>query len=390
MRSIPKAILSIPIAYDIIHFLSDMPTRFGSPLYQDNQPGSDASTVAILRSAGALIFGKQTTSEFTIVKSGPKTINPHDPNRTPGGSSAGSAAAVADFQVPISVGTQTGGNVILPASFSGVFAMKPTYNAISTEGQKPCTITLDTFGYFARSIEDLQLITDVFALKDDGPYLDMSLKEARIAVMKTPNWLCAGPGTIAAMRKAISILQDCGAKVEQVPFPTLYDGFSSLKRMNAAVVNSECQTAFLKEYQMDKSKLNPGIRGIVENGFQYTRKEVMQALDKYASMRPIFDKIAADYSAIITPSAVDEATLGLHDMGGSAFNWFLTGLHMPVINIPAFTGANGMPIGISVVTGRYTDQYLLKISKVLSEPFMDKGGFGREELEPTYGGEDDI
>ncbi|KAL8849640.1 MAG: hypothetical protein Q9221_005407 [Calogaya cf. arnoldii] len=335
-------------------------------------------------------LGKTTTSEFTMANSGPDTTNPHDPNRTPGGSSAGSVAAVADFQVPISVGTQTGGSVIRPASFSGIYAMKPTYNATSPEGQKTCAITIDTFGYFARSIEDLQLITDVFALKDDGSCRDVSLKEARIAVMRTPVWHRAGPGTVAAMEKAVSILQNSGAKVKQVPFPPEFGDYDSLKRMNTVVAQSECQAAFLKEYRMDKSKLNPEIRSIVENSSHYTRKEILQALDKYASMRPIFDQIAAKYFAIITPSAVDEATLGLHDMGSTAFNWFWTGIHMPVINIPAFTGANGMPVGISVVTGRYTDQYLLKIRKVLSEPLMAKCGFGREELEPMYGGDDDI
>ncbi|KAH0548150.1 hypothetical protein GP486_008122 [Trichoglossum hirsutum] len=357
----------------------DMPTEFGSPLYRGNRPGFDSSTVSILRSAGALIFGKTTTSEFTWTNSGPNTTNPHDPNRTPGGSSAGSAAAVADFQVPLSLGTQTGGSVIRPASYTGIFAMKPTYNAISPEGQKTCTITIDSFGFFARSIEDLQLVADVFALHDDGPLEDISLKEARVAFIKTPVWPRAGPGTIAAMEKAATILESHGVKVEQVSFPSEFSDIDALKRMHNVVANSDAQGAFLREYRMDKTKLAPEIRRLVENGSNYTRKERVQAVDRYASMRPIFDKIAANYSAVITPSVIDEAPLGLNDFGSAAFNWFWTGIHMPVINIPAFTGAHGMPIGISVVAGRFFDQHLLKACRVLSEPLMAEGGWKIEK-----------
>lgn len=317
-----------------------MPTEFGSPLYQGNRPDFDSSTVAILRSAGALIFGsfihvivwfysnwstgKTTTSEFTWTNSGPNTTNPHDPNRTPGGSSAGSAAAVADFQVPLSLGTQTGGSVIRPASFTGIFAMKPTYNAISPEGQKTCTMAIDSFGFFGRSIEDLQLVADVFALNDDGFLKDISLKEARVAFIQTPVWPWAGPGTIAAMEKAATILETHGVKVEQVFFPPEFSDADALKRMHNVVANSDAQGAFLREYRMDKTKLSPEICSLVENSSNYTRKERVQALDKYASMRPIFDKIAANYSAIITPSVVDEAPIGLNDFGSAAFNWFWT------------------------------------------------------------------
>lgn len=271
-----------------------------------------------------LCIGKTTTSEFTMINSGPETTNPHDSSRTTGSSSTGSAAAVADFQVPLSVGTQTGGSIIRPASFTGIFAMKPTYNSISTEGQETCSITIDTFGFFVRSIEDLQLVADVFGLKDNGPLRDISLKEARVAVMKTPVWHRAGPGTVAAMEKAAAILESCGAKVEQVSFPSPFDDFNTLERMHSVITNSDVQAAFLKDYRMDKSKLDPEIRSIVESSSDCTRQEVMQALDRYASMWPIFDGNAADFSVIITPSAIDVAPLGLDDMGSAAFNWFWT------------------------------------------------------------------
>ncbi|QSZ30985.1 hypothetical protein DSL72_000546 [Monilinia vaccinii-corymbosi] len=268
--------------------------------------------------------GKTTTSEFTWTNSGPDTTNPHDPNRTPGGSSSGSAASVADFQVPLSLGTQTGGSIIRPASYTGIFGMKTTYSSISTEGQKVCSLNLDSFGFFARAIEDLQLLSDVFGLHDHGPLVDIPLKEARVALIKTPVWPQAGSGTIAAMEKATMILESHGVKVEEVAFHEEFSDLGSVKRIHTVVAYSDAQESFLREYRIDKTKLAPEIRGLVENVFNYTRKERIEALDQYTKMRPIFDKIVANYSAIITPSVVDEAPLGLGDFGSAAFNWFWT------------------------------------------------------------------
>ncbi|KAI1772380.1 amidase signature enzyme [Hypoxylon cercidicola] len=343
----------------------DMPTQFGSPIYQGHQPGFDSSAVAILRTAGALIFGKTTTTEFTVTNSGPDTTNPRDPHRTPGGSSCGSAAAVADFQVPVSLGAQTGGSVIRPASFTGVFAMKPTHNAISPEGQKTFAPTFDTFGFFARSIDDLQLLADIFALKDDEPPTDVPLQQMSVAFIKTPMWSSAGSGTIAVMDEAVAILRNSGAKVEEVSFPREIGDFETLKRTQKIIMNSEARSFFLREYRIDKTKLAPEIRRIVENTSNYTHKESMEASDRYANMRHIINNLAENYSVILTPSAIDEAPLGLDNMGSAAFNTLWTGFHMPVINIPAFSGAHNMPIGISLVAPRFRDQQLLTTAKVI-------------------------
>jgi Asp-tRNA(Asn)/Glu-tRNA(Gln) amidotransferase A subunit family amidase len=253
-------------------------------------------------------------------------MNPHDPNHTPGGSSAGSAAAVADFQVPLSIGTQNGGSVIRPASYTGIFAMKPTLNAISTEGVKVVSFNIDTCGFLARSMEDLQLVADVFALGKDDPLKTVlvSLKEARVAFIKTPLWPMAGPGTIAAMEKAAKILEKHGVKVEEVDLPSEFSDAQTLRRTHKTVLNVEAQAAFLIEYRMDRTKLSPKIRGLVENVSNFTLKETVEAVDRYASMRSTFDKFAADFSAIITPSAIDVAPRGLGDMGDSSFNFLWT------------------------------------------------------------------
>ncbi|CAH0043789.1 unnamed protein product [Clonostachys solani] len=358
---------------DVIN-TKDMPTEYGSPVYKGHRPGSDSSAVAILRAAGALIFGKTTTTEFAVLNSGPNTTNPWDPNRTPGGSSCGSAAAVADFQVPLSLGAQTGGSLIRPAAYTGVFAMKPTHDAISTEGQKVLAPTLDTFGFFARSIEDLRLIANIFGLKDDESPRDMPLKEISVAIMKTPMWSEAGPGTVAAMEKAAAILREGGVEVTEVPFPDEISDADALKDIQKKIIRGEGQAAFLREYRVDKANLSPQVCRLVENHSNYTRKELAEASDTYSQMRRSMNKLAENYSVILTPSAVDEAPLGLDDMGAATFNTLWTGFHMPVINIPAFVGASEMPIGVSLVAPRFRDQHLLQVSKAIGDRLMAEGG----------------
>ncbi|KAL3473889.1 amidase signature domain-containing protein [Aspergillus californicus] len=343
----------------------EVPTQFGSPIYTGHQSCFDS----------ALIFGKTTTTESTVTNSGRNTTNLHDPTRTPGGSSCGSAAAVADFQVTLSLGAQTGGSVIRPASYTGVFAMKPTYNAISLEGQKTFAHTFDTLGFFARSIDDLQLLADVFAIKDDKSPEDIPPQSVSVALIKTPMWAQAGPSTVAAREKAAAILQNCGAQVEKVPFPPELSDAQALGRIQKVIMSAEAQRSFLREYRVDKAHLAPEICAMVENTANYTNEEVAEALDTYATMRRIINDMAKKYSVILTPSAMDEAPVGLGDMGSATPNTPWTGFHMPVIHIPAFIGVHGMPVGVSLVASRFRDQHLLRISKVLGEPLIAEGGW---------------
>jgi Asp-tRNA(Asn)/Glu-tRNA(Gln) amidotransferase A subunit family amidase len=310
-----------------------------------------------------------------VANSGPGTTNPHDPRRTPGGSSCGSAAAVADFQVPISLGSQTGGSLIRPASFTGLFAMKPTHNAISTEGQKAFSPSFDTLGFMARSMQDLQLLANIFGLQDDKSPRDVPLGEASVALIKSPMWHRAGPGTVAAIKNTVTILEDSGVRVEEVSFPAEFGDEETIREIQRVVMGSEARVSFLGEYRLDRTKLGNNICDLVENSSGITHQQRIQALDGYTNMRAIADNLAAKYSAIITPSAVDEAPLGLEDMGSPVFNTLWTGLHLPVINIPAFIGAHGMPIGISLVTARFHDQYLVHFGIALSEPLMASGGW---------------
>jgi Asp-tRNA(Asn)/Glu-tRNA(Gln) amidotransferase A subunit family amidase len=202
--------------------------------------------------------------------------------------------------------------------------MKPTHEAVSTEGQKAFAPTFDTFGFFARSVEDLQLLADIFGLKDDGSPKDMPLKEMSVAIMKTPMWSQAGPGTVAAMEKATAILRDGGIEVAEVPFPDQISDPDALKDIQNKITRGEAQAAFLREYRVDKPNLSPQVCRLVENHSNYTRKEIVEASDTYSEMRRSMNRLAENYSVILTPSAVDEAPLGLGDMGAATFNTMWT------------------------------------------------------------------
>lgn len=297
--------------------LPDMPTQFNSPIYTDHAPKLDAGSVMVLREAGALILGKTTTTEFAATTVGPKTRNPHDVGRTPGGSSSGSGAAVGDFQAPIGLGTQTGGSTIRPGSYNGIYAFKPTWNAITREGQKIYALILDTLGLYARSVADLELLADTFAVFDDiPPPSEFTIKGAKFAFLKTMVWPEVGPGTVAALEKAVSLLRAHGAEVEEIALP---DELSDLPAWHATVLASEGRTAFLPEYVVAKDKISQQLIGHVENSGKISRKAQLEAFDNISAARPIVDRILSKFDAVITPSVPDEAPLGIEKTGSAAF-----------------------------------------------------------------------
>ncbi|CAN8098261.1 unnamed protein product [Discula destructiva] len=357
---------------DII-YAKDMPTQHNSPIYQDSAPQVDAGSVMVLRQAGALIFGKTVTTEMAAVTKGSKTRNPHDPNRTPGGSSSGSGAAVADMQVPLALGTQTGGSTIRPGSFNGIYALKPTWNAITREGQKIYSLILDTLGLYARSVEDLQLLARVFNLNDDEPPPEkVTVKGAKFGFMKTPCWEKVGPGTEAAMAKAMDLLKSHHAEVEDVELP---DDLDDLLKWHETVLYTDGRSAFLPEYRLAKDKLSDFLSGHVENVHHHSHSEQLKAFDSMAAARPRVDEILGRYAAVITPSVPDEAPVGIDITGSAVFNCIWTALHTPVVNVPGFKGENGMPIGLSLVAPRYRDQNLLAVCKEVGEIFAKEGGW---------------
>ena len=249
---------------------------------------------------------------------GPKTSNPHDPARTPGGSSSGSGAAVGDLQATLGLGTQTGGSTIRPGSFNGIYAFKPTWNAISREGQKIYALLFDTLGLYARSVDDLELLADVFALHDDAPPAEapFQVRGAKFAMLKTMVWPEVGAGTAAAMEKAAALLRAHGAEVDEIALPP---DFEDMPHYHRIVLHAEGRVSFLPEYRTASSKMHSFLVGHVENEHKYTRAEQLRAWDSMAALRPKIDTIAGRYAAIITPSVPDEAPKGLESTGSANF-----------------------------------------------------------------------
>lgn len=362
-----------------IMLTKDMPTQYNSRLFESSQAiGVDANCIMALRAMGAIIVGKTSTTEFACSKQGGwhqnQTRNARDQQCTPGGSSSGSGAVVADRQVPVALGTQTGGSIVRPASFNGCYGFKPTWGSISREGVAQWCITFDTCGFFTRSVEDLEILAAGFRIHDDEstPEQAFTLAGSKIGFCKTHNWSNAGSGTRNAMEKAKSILQKHGCTVQDVDLP---DDFSRVLEWHHTIMIGEGRSSFLGQYLTDKDKLHENISGYVENKSGVSRKQLLQAYDGCARLRPVFDDIASQYDGIITPSVVDEAPVGLENTGDMSFCSTWTALHCPALNIPGFVGEHGRPIGLTAVAPRCEDRRLLHVSKALGVVFEGEGGW---------------
>ncbi|KFY41041.1 hypothetical protein V494_03231 [Pseudogymnoascus sp. VKM F-4513 (FW-928)] len=360
---------------DIIHTKS-LPTSHNSPLFPSaTYPRTqDAPSVFVLSNCGALIIGKTTTTEFAISTRGPRTTNPRNEAHTPGGSSSGSAAAVASFQVPLAIGTQTGGSIIRPASFTGIYGFKPTWGAVSLAGASSVSPTCDTIGFFARSVDDLGLLAKAYRIQDVDPVAEipLNLKGARIAFCKTPVWHKAEKATIDAFARAKDLLSAHGAEIIDLELPP---AFAEVGEWARTIHAGEGQASFLGYYLQDKEKLDPVIRGQVENVRGVSRKGLMEAYDGCAALRPVWDGIAGEYDAVVTPSVPGEAPEGLGYTGDASFCAMWTVLHAPALNIPGFVGEKGLPVGLTVVGGRCTDLHVLRAGKAIGEVFEAEGGW---------------
>jgi amidase len=359
----------IPLAVKDVILTEDMPTEHGSPLFKGSFPRIDASCVKTLRAAGALIFGKTDTTEFASVTRRGTARHPLDATRTPGGSSSGSAAVVADFQATLGLGTQTAGSTIRPGSFCGIYAMKPTWGAINREGLKMLAMSLDTLGLYARSADDLDLLADVFALEDRAPPPPFTLKGAHIAACRSPAWDKTEPATRDAFERAIALLREAGAEVVPLDLPPAFD---AMPEHQATVMAAEAAVTFLSELRAQGELLHDDVLAHATNRRGVTRTALLAALDAAAACRPAFDEIASRYDAVLTPSARGEAPQG-ETTGDAAVNAMWTLLHVPVVGVPGFKGPNGMPVGLSLTSPRYTDRRLLNVAKAVGHLFEAQG-----------------
>ena len=344
----------VPFAVKDIIDTADMPTEHNSRLFKGSQPAQDAACVSMLRSAGAILVGKTETIEFAAHGRLPVTRNPHDFARTPGGSSSGSAAAVADMMVPLTLGTQTGGSVIRPASFCGVFGFKPTWGSISAEGAKQFSVTLDTIGWYARDVEDIALVSKVYEISSIEEPVLTGLK---LAYCETPYWDRVSADGKTAFRTTLDKLRAAGASVTELK---LGEEFATVNDLKERVMRGEGRVAFLNLHHKAPDMLSPGIRARMGRTDDLLLRK---ALDEAALLRISFDKVAEPFDAVLTPAATGVAPEGLHYAGDPIFNGMWTLLHVPCLSLPVMTGEKGLPIGLQLVGPRYADARVIAAAR---------------------------
>jgi Asp-tRNA(Asn)/Glu-tRNA(Gln) amidotransferase A subunit family amidase len=347
----------IPFGIKDIFDTADMPTGYGSPIYTGCRPSFTASAATLPRAAGGVLLGKTVTTEFANRHPGP-TANPHNPGFSPGGSSSGSAAAVADFMVPLAIGTQTGGSVIRPAAYCGVVALKPSYNMFAPAGMHSNTETLDTIGIMARSVADIALFrAAMMAIPYEKPVTPE--RAPRLALCRTPHWDKAGADGKAILEDAAARLAAAGAEVVEAELPNACGNVSDIQNRHSYF---EAPRNHAPERYRHEHQLSAALRhGRVDGGKKLTLEEFRAAWREADKMRAAANEWASGFDAILTLPAPGQAPKTLASTGDAIFNGLWTLLHMPCLTMPAGEGPDGLPVGIQLIGSRYADARLLDI-----------------------------
>lgn len=356
----------LPFGVKDIIDTSDYPTTQNSPIYDGLKVGRDAACVGVVRGNGAMILGKTDTVEFASSGRKALTTNPYNPAHTPGGSSSGSGAAVGDFQVPLAFGTQTGGSHIRPASFNGIYGMKPSWNVVSREGVRMSSITLDTIGWYGRCVDDLILVGKAFRIPEDTT--PVTVKGLRVGLCRSPVWHAIEPGGEIALDTAAQRLIAAGAIVEELVLP---EPFNRMHDAHADIANAEGGASFLPEYVNANALLTPDLKAKVENVRGTSPQKLLASYALADSCRPVFDGLfGPSVDVVLTPSAPGEAPVGLHTTGNAIFNSMWTLLHVPNVGIPCCRGPRNLPVGVTLVGPQLSDARLMAIASALA-PIID-------------------
>ena len=363
----------LPVGIKDVIDTADMPTENGTPLHKGRTPARDAAVVERLRAAGAVIMGKTVTTECAYFYPG-KTRNPHNPEHTPGGSSSGSAAAVAAGMVPLALGTQTNGSVIRPAAYCGVYGFKPTHGLVPRTGVLLLSRTLDHVGFFARSLEDIALVAEECVGWDEGdpdthprarPGFAAAVAEAppippAIAFLKTPQWKRTDEDTQGAFAELVEAL---GGRVEEIELmPSAGEAWDWQK----TIMEAEMAANFEPEWRDGRDQLSDKLRALIERGRDVRAIDYQRAIARIRPIQESFEELFTErYDAILTPSAPGPAPRGLASTGDPAFCtlWTLSGL--PAITLPLLRASNGMPIGVQLIGRRNYDARLLRTANWL-------------------------
>lgn len=365
LDALPKAkrgrLHGLPVGIKDVFDTGSLPTTYNSPLFQGFRPARNAPAVDQLVAEGAILLGKTDTTEFAAAGRDAATGNPHDLEHTSGGSSAGSAAAVADFHVPLALATQTGGSTIRPASFCGIFGYKPSFGLVSREGVKIYSNSLDTVGWYGRSLEDIVLLAGVYGVADIPVWPDGDAsKKLRIGLSLGPNAEELEPESRTAMDLAAHRLTAAGHDVHRIEFP---HSFSDLDSQHRIILRREGGISFRNLEMLHGSDLHEDFRAQVQNRDGRTLRDYRAALDAAALARPAFDGIADEFDLLIVPSAPGLAPKGRRP-GNPLFNCPWTLIGAPCLNVPLKAAGLRLPIGVTLMASRYCDEALLSAARI--------------------------
>jgi len=351
----PGLLAGLPIGVKDIIDTVDMPTEHGSPIYRGNRPFADAACVALARMAGGTVLGKTVTTEFANRFPG-ATVNPHNPAHTPGGSSSGSAAAVADFQVPLGFGTQTGGSTIRPAAFCGAIGYKPSFGEFSRVGIKLQCQNLDTLGIICRSLDDVALMRAVLIdmpLRD----VDRGANPPRIGLCRTAAWEVADAATRDRIERSAARLSAAGATVSEVSFAAQ---FVNILDHHRRIFNYEAAHNYAYEHLEHRALVSAALLDtVLDPGRDLPLSAYIEALETAEAFRTHLDDIFTDFDLLLTPSAAGEAPVGFNSTGDPSFNSIWTLGWTPCVTLPCGSGPHGLPLGVQLVGQRFADDQLL-------------------------------
>lgn len=339
----------VPIAVKDIIATAGLPTEYGSPIYAGYMPDSDAACVSAARAAGAIVLGKTATTEFAFL-SPTTTVNPRDPAHTPGGSSSGSAAAIADCMAPLAFGTQTAGSIIRPASYCGIVGYKPTFGTIDRTGVKLIADSLDTVGVLARTVSDAALFAAAIT-GNDALQPGFARDELRIGFCRTHNWDEVESATASIIESAVERLSAGGAPLPPVELPA---EFAQLQQAHAAIQGYEAARNLEVEHQKHRRKLSPALLTMLDDGAAVSEERYNESIQLINQCRATLAEVFGTCHVLVTASTTGEAPKGLGSTGNPVMNRIWTALHTPCISVPAGFGPNSLPVGLQVI-GRLGD-----------------------------------
>jgi Asp-tRNA(Asn)/Glu-tRNA(Gln) amidotransferase A subunit family amidase len=364
----------LPIGVKDIFDTADMPTENGLAPHKGRMPHEDAKAVAMLRAAGAVILGKTVTTESAYYAPG-KTRNPWNPEHTPGGSSSGSAAAVAAQMVPLALGSQTNGSVIRPAAFCGVYGFKPTHGLVPRTGVLPLSRALDHVGWFARTLEDLALLGESLVGYDAGdadtrpraatPFRQVLAEappiEPMLAFVKTPHWDRVSAEAKEAFGEIAAVL---GGRLEEIELPIAAAEAWDWQKL---IMEADMAVNLEREWERGRDQLSPQLRGLMERGREVRYRDYQRALRGATAVAESFEELFLErYDAILTPAAAGSAPKGLGSTGDPAFCSLWTLCGMPAVSLPLLQDGAGLPIGVQLVGRRNFDARLLRTARWLA------------------------